>query len=225
MRVEVVETVPHDTSAFTQGLLFDDRGRLFESTGLEGRSTLREVDPDTGAVLRSEQIDPTIFAEGLALVDDRLIQITYQDGRAFVYDAETFEREETFEYTGEGWGLCYDGERLVMSTGSDTLTFRDPETFEPIGDVQVTMGGAPVELLNELECVEGKVYANLWTTNSIVVIDPASGEVETLIDASSLMRPAGADVLNGIAVDPEGGLWLTGKLWDKMYQVELVPAA
>lgn len=222
--VTVIDSVPHDVLSYTQGLVFDSDGRLFESTGLEGRSSLRELDPDTGSVARAAVLDPFLFGEGLALVDDRLIQITWQDGVALVYDAETFEREATFEYEGEGWGLCYDGARLVMSDGTDTLTFRDPETFEATGEVGVTMAGSPLTLLNELECVDDKVYANLYRSDLIAVIDPSTGAVESLIDAATLPRQEGADVLNGIAVDPAGNLWLTGKLWDTMYRVELVPA-
>jgi glutaminyl-peptide cyclotransferase len=224
MAVEVLETVPHDVGAFTEGLVFDGRGRLFESTGLEGSTTLRELDPRTGDVLRSVSAAADIFGEGLALVGDRLVQITWKNGDAFAYDPETFEVVDTFAYEGEGWGLCFDGSRLVMSDGSDTLTFRDPTTFETIGSVRVTMSGAKVELLNELECVDGgKVYANIFLTDRIVLIDPADGEVDAVIDAATLERPKGADVLNGIAVDPQGELWLTGKLWDAMYRVRLVP--
>jgi glutamine cyclotransferase len=220
--VKVLESVPHDPLAFTQGLVFDLQGRLFESTGLEGRSSLREVDPETGTVVRSVPLDATLFAEGLALVGDTLIQLTWQDGVAFAYDAETFEQKSTFEYSGEGWGLCFDGSRLVMSDGTDTLTFRDPETFDEIGEVVVTMEGNPLQLLNELECIGGDVYANVYRSDLIAVIEPSNGEVTTVIDAAALPRPPGADVLNGIAVDPQGDLWLTGKLWEAVYRVELV---
>jgi glutamine cyclotransferase len=224
MTVNIVEAVPHDVLAYTQGLVFHPDGRLFESTGLEGRSSLRELDPDTGAVARIAALDPTVFGEGLAVVDDRLIQITWQDGVAFEYEAATFERTATFEYEGEGWGLCYDGTRLVMSDGTDTLTFRDPETFEATGELSVTMAGVALTLVNELECVGDAVYANLYRSDLIAVIDPSTGAVQALIDATPLPRHEGADVMNGIAVDPHGNLWLTGKLWDTMYRVELVPA-
>jgi glutaminyl-peptide cyclotransferase len=223
MTARVVESVPHDAGAFTQGLVFDDTGVLYESTGLQGQSSVREVDPETGLVVRARSVDAAYFGEGLALVDDRLIQLTWQDGVAFVYDTATFEQIGSFEYDGEGWGLCYDGERLVMSDGTDVLEFRDPDTFAVEGSVRVTMDGDVLELLNELECVDDRVYANLWRSDLVAVIDPSTGVVETLIDASTLERPANADVLNGIAVDPDGGLWLTGKLWDAMYRVELVP--
>jgi glutamine cyclotransferase len=220
--VEVREAVPHDSGAFTEGLVFDGSGRLFESTGLEGKSTLRELDPRTGEVLRSVAQEDDVFGEGLALAGDRLVQLTWRNGDAFVYDPETFDVVGTFEYEGEGWGLCFDGTRLVMSDGSDTLTFRDPTTFEAIGSIAVTMAGAKVALLNELECAGGKVYANIFHTDLIALLAPADGKVETLIDAAALARPEEADVLNGIALDPHGQLWLTGKWWDTMYMVELV---
>ena len=223
LRVEVVETVAHDPGAFTEGLVFDATGRLFESTGLDGESTLRELDPSSGEVVRSIALAPSLFGEGLALVGTRLVQITWQDQRAIVYDVDTFAEVRSFEYDGEGWGLCFDGAQLVMSNGSDQLTFRDPDTFAAVRTVEVTLEEEPVFQLNELECIDGRVYANIWKSDRIVQIDPATGVVVATIDASALERPATGDVLNGIAVDPEGGLWLTGKRWDSMYRVELVP--
>lgn len=228
----VIETYPHDPTAFTQGLLLND-GALFESTGLEGQSTLREVELATGKVLRKHDLPADVFAEGLALVDDRLIQISWQEQRAFVYDADTFAPEDGFTYAGEGWGLCHDGKRLVMSDGSDRLTFRDPATFDPLGDVGVTRDGQPVTMLNELECVGGRVYANVWQTNEIVVIDPADGRVTATVDAGALWEQLAdrdaslpIDVLNGIAFDPADGTFLvTGKLWPKVFRVRFVPAA
>ncbi len=223
----VVATHPHDPEAFTQGLVFDG-GRLFESTGLRGRSTLREVDLETGEVLRSIDLDEQYFGEGLALVDDRLILLTWQSQTAFVHDRDTFELLATFDYTTEGWGLCRDGDRLVMSDGTAELVFRDPDTFEPTGAVTVTLDGQPVERLNELECVGGDVWANVWQTDSIVRIDPGTGTVTGVVDASTLEpdRPAGDQaVLNGIAYDETTGRFLlTGKLWSTVYEVELVPA-
>ena len=229
MTVEILEIVPHDAGAYTQGLLFDEDGRLFESTGLEGSSTLRELHPETGAVLRSVDLAPDLFGEGLALVDDRLVQITWTERRAFVYARDTFDVVETFDYDGEGWGLCHDGETLVMSDGTSTLTFRDPETFAVRSTVTVTAvsengTGEEIPLLNELECVGDDVYANIYRSDTIAVIDARTGVVEATIDAASLPRPGGADVLNGIAIDPDGDLWLTGKWWDSMYRVRLVDA-
>ncbi|MFN8422649.1 MAG: glutaminyl-peptide cyclotransferase [Anaerolineae bacterium] len=227
----VLEAYPHDPEAFTQGLLLDD-GKLYESTGLEGRSTLREVDPATGKVLRRHDLPADVFAEGLALVDDRLVQLSWQEQRAFVYDERTFTSDPEFAYAGEGWGLCYDGRRLVMSNGSDRLTFRDPATFEVQGDVGVTLGGQPLRMLNELECVDGQVYANVWQTNEIVAIDPASGRVTASVDASNLWTQMAdrdpalpIDVLNGIAYDPADRTFLvTGKLWPKLFRVRFDPA-
>ena len=172
--------------------------------------------------MRSTSLEPAIFGEGLALVDDRLYLLSYRNGKAFVLDRETFEELASFDYEGEGWGLCFDGTRLIMSNGSDTLTFRDPETFEVQGTVPVTMDGDPLELINELECVDGKVYANVADSDLVVLIDPETGEVESVIDASSLPRRI-ANSMNGIARDPDGNMWMTGKFWESMYRVEFVP--
>ena len=221
---DVLATYPHDPGAFTQGLLLED-GYFYESTGLYGESSLREVVPETGEVLREVELSPDLFAEGLTLVDDRLIQITWQAGVALVYNADTFEQTDTFSYEGQGWGLCFDGEELVMSDGSATLTRRDPETFAPLGTVEVKLGGEPVEMLNELECVDGSVYANIWQTDTIVKI-AEDGRVTQEIDASNLLTGAERAqldpnaVLNGIAYDPEAEtFYLTGKLWPKLFAV------
>ncbi len=228
LRVKVLATHPHDPQAFTQGLLWY-KGKLYESTGLYGRSTLREVDPATGKVERETKLPRRLFGEGLARVDDRLIQLTWQRGRAFLWRLSTFEQLDTFRYHGEGWGLCFDGKRLVMSDGSPRLTFRDPRTFARLGQVGVTLGGKPLASLNELECVDGKVYANVWQTQIIVRIDPATGVADEEIDASGLLSPAeqkNADVLNGIAYDPVSRhFWITGKLWPKIFEVEWVPVS
>lgn len=226
-RFEVVATYHHDPNAFTQGLVLAD-GRLFESTGLVGRSSLREVDPTTGAVLREVAIGEGIFAEGLALVGPRLIQLSWTSGVALVADRDSLAPLGRFRYEGEGWGLCWDGARLVMSDGSDRLTFRDPSTFAAVGSVQVLENGTGVSRLNELECVQGRVYANVWMTDRIVRIDPATGRVEAWIDAERL-GPADDerlpdDVLNGIAFDErDGTLLLTGKRWPAIYRVRLLP--
>lgn len=221
---EVLTVRPHDADAFTQGLLFFG-GSLFESVGLYGQSGLREVDPRTGEVLRQVEVPDAFFAEGLARVGDRLIQLTWREGVAFIYDLETFRRVGSFRYEGEGWGLCYDGARLYMSDGSAALTVRDPQTFTVIGRVSVTLDGSPVSLLNELECVKGAVYANVWQTNAVVEIDKTSGAVRTVVDASGLLTDAEAvqaDVLNGVAYDPERDTFLlTGKLWPKLFEVLL----
>lgn len=225
---EVVSRRPHDASAWTQGLQLDAQGRLYESTGLEGRSSLREVDPDDGRVLRSANLPADRFGEGLALVGDRLIQLTWQDGVATTWDAATFEPLATTTYEGEGWGLCFDGRRLVMSDGSDRLTFRDPDTFEVLGAIAVTLAGAPQDRLNELECVDGSVWANVWQSDRIVRIDPSSGAVTGTLDLPDILvaEPApgdpAPDVLNGIAWDAASGTFLvTGKLWPELIEIRV----
>jgi glutaminyl-peptide cyclotransferase len=224
---EVVSSFPHDPGAYTQGLLLDEQGRLFESTGLVGRSTVRELDRITGAVLRSADLPDGMFGEGLAMAGDRLLQVTWLSEVALAWDPATFEPLATYAYEGEGWGLCQDGTRLVMSDGSATLTFRDPTSFEATGSVEVTAGGVPLVDLNELECVGGEVWANVWLTPFIVRIDPATGAVTGVLDMTGLIEPdpsvaePGA-VLNGIAHDPERGTFLvTGKLWPTMFEIRV----
>jgi glutamine cyclotransferase len=241
---EVVSRRPHDATAWTQGLQLDDDGRLYESTGLRGRSTIREVDPQTGAVLRSVPLSSEQFGEGLALVGDRLIQLTWQEGVANTWDATTFEGLGALDYEGEGWGLCFDGQRLVMSDGSDRLTFRDPTTFEATGSVRIEPAGLAPMRLNELECVEGDVWANAWLTDTIVRIDPDAGRVTGTLDLAGLLDqvpltdPPGVtdsplstrlppatdapDVLNGIAWDAASGTFLvTGKLWPALFEIRV----
>ena len=222
---DFVRALPHDPRAFTQGLVLGD-GVFYESTGLYGESTVRIVDPATGHVIRSRSLEDGFFGEGLELVGDRLIQLTWREGTAFIWDAETLAPLGNFSYEGEGWGLCAQEDRLVMSDGSSRLTFRDRTTFEPVGAVEVLRSGEPVERINELECVDDLVYANVWQTEEIVVIDPGAGRVVGQIDASSLLdrlgSTAGIDVLNGIAYDPvDGSFYLTGKLWPAIFQVRL----
>ncbi len=224
---ETVGSFPHDPTAWTQGLLIDDQGRLFESTGMVGRTSVREVDRATGEVLRSAGPPDEVYGEGLAMAGDRLIQITWRDGVALAWDPETLDVLGSYRYAGEGWGLCSDGDRLVMSDGTATLTFRDPGTFEATGSVDVTAAGQPVPMLNELECVDGVVWANVWETPYIVRIDPVTGAVTGVLDMTGLAvpDPSATDpgaVLNGIAYDPERGHFLlTGKLWPTMYEVRL----
>jgi glutamine cyclotransferase len=226
LKVKVLSVRPHDPEAFTQGLLLHG-GMLYESTGLPGKSSLREVDPRTGVVKRQVTVAAEYFAEGLALVDDRLLQLTWKDQRALVYQRGDFKPAGEFRYDGEGWGLCSDGIRLVMSDGSDRLTFRDPQTFAVQGTVNVTLAGKPADQLNELECVDGVVWANVWQTDDILRIDPRDGRVTAVVDASGLLTPeerGKTDVLNGIAWNPETRTFLiTGKLWPKMFEVQFVP--
>jgi glutaminyl-peptide cyclotransferase len=222
VRPNVIAEYPHDAQAFTQGLLSYD-GWFYESTGLRGRSTVRRVDPATGRVDQVTALPDTDFGEGLALVDDRLIQLTWQENHAYVYDRATLTQAAEFSYDGEGWGLCYDGQRLVMSDGSSSLFFRNPDSFELLGSVVVTRDGTPVDQLNELECVGALVYANVWQTDEILRIDPSTGEVQTRIDASGLLTTSEArvaDVLNGIAYDEQTDhFFITGKLWPKLFEV------
>lgn len=224
---EVVSRRPHDATAFTQGLVLDADGRLFESTGLEGGSSVREVDPGSGEVLRLRPLPGDQFGEGLALVGDELVQLTWHAGVARRFDTETFEVRERHRYEGEGWGLCHDGERLVMSDGSDELTFRHPETFEQLGSVAVTMAGRPVTRLNELECVGQEIWANVWKTDAIVRIDPADGGVTGVLDLAGIIEPHPAEaisssVLNGIAYDPAADTFLvTGKRWPELIEIRI----
>lgn len=225
-RVEVVAVYPHDPGAFTQGLLWDG-GFLYESIGLHGKSALRRVALETGKVLDQYRLADSYFAEGLARVDDRLIQLTWKAGRGFVYDLQALRQVEHFSYAGEGWGLAYDGQRLIQSDGSAVLHFRDPVTYREIARVQVTYQGQPIPRLNELEMVSGQLWANVWGTDLIVRIDPASGQVVGIIHAGSLREklPAGfkAGVLNGIAFDPEKNrLFLTGKHWPRLFEVRVI---
>lgn len=225
VRPKILATYPHDPAAWTQGLLWHD-GKVYEGTGLEGRSSLRRADLTSGKVEKSIDLPRNVFGEGLALVDDRLIQITWKDHVAFLWDKDDFAAKGTFKYDGEGWGLCYDGKRLIMSNGGNRLTFRDPKTFKETGSVLVRALGNKFDgKLNELECAEGFVYANIWTSDydRIAKIDPKTGDVVSFIDASGLraqFESRDAEVLNGIAYIPERKSFLiTGKFWPKMFEV------
>lgn len=226
LRVDVIERHPHARDAFTQGLLWHG-GRLYESTGMRGRSTVRLVDLLTGQTERQLELDPGLFGEGLALVNDRLIQLTWTSGKALVYRRDDFTKVAEFAYQGEGWGLCHDGKHLYMSNGSDTLTVRDPDTFQIIERRQVTIRGRPQGRLNELECVNGQIYANVWEYDQIIRFDPATGQVNAIIDSSRLLSPderQSVDVLNGIAYMAEREHFLiTGKYWPYVFEVRFVP--
>lgn len=224
---EIVRSFPHDPEAFTQGLLFHD-GSLYESTGQYGASSLRRVDPRTGRVLERVALDSAHFGEGLARVDAELIQLTWKESVALVYDLETLEPTDTLSYEGQGWGLCFDGASLYMSDGSDTLQRRDPETFELVERIPVTRDGYPQQQLNELECVGEHVWANVYQTNRIVRIEKATGRITGILDGASLRIAAGPPregdaVLNGIAYVPETDVFLlTGKLWPEVLAVRLM---
>ena len=222
---KVIATFPHDTSSFTQGLVFASDGQLYESTGLEGESTLRRVDIATGQTLQKIDVPSQYFAEGLALVGDELLQLTWRHKLGFVYDRKTFKQKRTFSYTTEGWGIAYDGaSSLVMSDGSDTLSFLDPKTLAVTKTLRVQEAGRPVGNLNELEWIEGEIWANVWMTDRIARISPNTGEVNAWIDLSSLypasQRMPPADVMNGIAYDKATRrIYITGKKWPRLYQI------
>jgi glutamine cyclotransferase len=222
---EVVATWPHDPRAFTQGLLFY-HGSLLESTGLYGQSSLREVDPKTGGVLKQLTVPAQFFAEGLTVIGNRAYQLTWRGGKGFVYDADTFRPEKEFAYEGEGWGLTTDGRWLILSDGSNRIRFLDPATFQVIRTIDVVADGKPVERLNELEWINGEIFANVWQTDEIMRIDPATGHVRGVIDFSGLLavtdRGPDSDVLNGIAYDAERDrLLVTGKRWPMLFEVRL----
>jgi glutaminyl-peptide cyclotransferase len=221
---QVVNTFPHDDQAFTQGLLYSN-GELFESTGLREESTLRRVELTTGQVLQIRHLGDIYFGEGLALWQDRLLQLTWQEETGFIWDAQTLAPEGSFSYTGEGWGLTHDTRVLIMSDGTSALRHFDPDTYAEIGSVLVTDNGFPIDDLNELEWIRGEVFANWYQTDRIARIDPDTGEVIAWIDLTGLLDPvpSGAGVLNGIAWDDAGErLFVTGKKWPSLFEIELV---
>lgn len=228
LRVSVVSSYPHDPEAFTQGLLWFE-GKLYESTGLRGQSSVRRVELQTGTVERKADLAPTLFGEGLARVGESLIQLTWQSGQAIRYDVASLAPQAQHAYAGEGWGLCHDGVDLWRSDGSSTLRRHDPEDLGERGQLAVRLRGEPVEMLNELECAEGWIYANVLNRKEIVRIDPGSGRVMAVVDASEL--PGGDTVqgrgpLNGIAYRPESQTFLlTGKRWPKLFEVVFVQSA
>ncbi len=221
----VVRIHPHDPEAFTQGLLFHD-GFLYESTGRNGKSSLRKVTLETGAVLQRRDVPAMYFAEGLALWGTRLLQLTWQTNLGFLYDVGTFAPQGTFNYTGEGWGLTTDRARLIMSDGTPQLRFLDPMTLMTTGTVTVTESGEPVRNLNELEMIGPDLFANIWTTDRIVRIDPKSGAVTAHLDLDRLRSQLPADreidVLNGIAYDAQAKrVFVTGKLWPSLFEIKV----
>jgi glutamine cyclotransferase len=221
----VVRTYPHDPAAFTQGLVFKD-GSLYESTGMRRQSTLREVALETGTVLRSHALPDACFGEGITIRDGLVFQLTWESNTGFVYRQGDFALLRTFRYPGEGWGLTHDASRLIMSDGTSQLRFLDPVTLEETGRVRVRDANGPVVRLNELEYVRGTVFANVWLTDRIAMIDPETGHVTGWIDLSGLLEDrSGAGVLNGIAFDASTGrLFVTGKRWPLLFEIELVPA-
>ena len=225
--VTVVKTLPHDSGAFTEGLFLQD-GKLYESTGPnesagETASSIRRTNLATGEVELQQDLQSPYFGEGIIAWKDRLVQLTWQHHIGFVYNLADFTPRDQFSYTGEGWGMTHDGKRLIMSDGTPTLRFLDPETLKQTGTLNVTAGGCPVAKLNELEWVDGEIYANIWQTNLIARIDPATGEVKSFLDVSAL-GPHSSDedaVPNGIAYDAAAKrLFVTGKLWPQLYEVK-----
>ena len=220
---EVVARYSHDSNAFLQGLLFHD-GKFYESTGIRGQSSLRRVQISTGRIEQQIDLDSRYFAEGLALAGDKLFQLTWQSGTGFVYRLDDFSLIDTFQYDGEGWGLTFDGEQLVMSDGTASLRFIDPENFQVQRTVVVTADGMPLDKLNELEYIDGEVWANIWYDDRVARIDPEDGHVRGWIDLSALFpaaqRPREA-VVNGIAWDPDSDrIFVTGKLWPAVFEVK-----
>ncbi|MGD1978336.1 MAG: glutaminyl-peptide cyclotransferase [Akkermansiaceae bacterium] len=224
LKYEVVETMPHDTTAFTQGLLWYE-GFFYESTGGYGRSTLRKVDPKTGKVLQNKKLPDNVFGEGLTMREGLLYQLDWKSGRGFIYNRETLEEVKRFRYFGEGWGLAWTGEQFVLSDGTHHLRFLNPQTMKMVRSVKVRNHQGKVDQLNELEFINGKIYANRWHFDEIVIIDPKSGFVEATIDLKELEQPRPSHseaVLNGIAHDPKSGLlYVTGKGWPRMYGLRL----
>lgn len=223
---KVIETYPHDPCAFTQGLAFEN-GIMYEGTGLLGYSTLRKVDLTSGSILLVKKVPAEFFAEGITICGDKIIQLTYKSRVGFVYKKDNLQPLRTFNYPTEGWGITYDGKHLITSDGTSTLYFLNPDTFEEIGRIEVLDRRIAVEGLNELEYVGGEVYANVWPTERIVRIDPKTGRVVGWINMKGLSSLLGGgeeiDVLNGIAYDAVGDrLFVTGKLWPKLFEIELV---
>jgi glutamine cyclotransferase len=220
----VVNVYPHDESAFTQGLVFED-SFLYESTGLYGQSTLRRVKLETGNITQLYSLPDHLFGEGITIFEDKIVQLTWKSGKGFVYDKSSFDLLQEFEYPTQGWGITHNGSALIMSDGTANLYFLDPETFQTIGQVEV-YDEEPVKSLNELEYINGSVYANIWKKDRIAIINPQSGQVTGWIDLTGIndTEKTTENVLNGIAYDQNGNrLFVTGKMWSKLFEIELVP--
>jgi glutaminyl-peptide cyclotransferase len=223
---KIVHVYPHDPAAFTQGLEYRD-GFLYEGTGLNGKSTIRKVELETGKVLQKTALDAEYFGEGITVLGRRLLELTWRSHKGFEYDRTTFATVRTFDYPGEGWGLTNDGSRIYMSDGSSQIRVWDPVSLKESRRLEVHDGIRAIESLNELEFVRNEIYANVWLTDRIARIDPADGHVTGWIDLSGLLtqaeQEAGADVLNGIAWDAAGDrLFVTGKLWPKIFEIQLI---
>lgn len=225
---EIINVYPHDREAFTQGLIFED-GQLYEGTGLRGQSTVRRVQLETGEVQQIIKLPAEYFGEGITVFGEKLIQLTWRSHKGFVYDKTSLDLIREFTYPTEGWGITHDGERLIMSDGTDRLYFLDPESLEVTGQVSVHDNNVPVVRINELEYIDGLVYANIWQTDRIALIDPADGKVTAWIDLAGILETqsyeGNVDVLNGIAYDARAGrLFVTGKLWPFLFEIrQIVP--
>lgn len=222
-RYKVVKTMPHDAAAFTQGLEYRD-GVFYEGTGLKGQSTLRRVKPDTGQVLQKMDVHPTYFGEGITVLKDRILQLTWTHGLGFIYDRKTLKLTGQFHYPGEGWGLTADDKAIYMSDGTSQIRVWDPTTLKEIRRINVRNGNTPIDQLNELEFINGEIWANVWQTDYIVRISPTDGRVTGIIDMRGLLdsKSGQEDVLNGIAYDAATKrIFVTGKLWPKIYQIEV----
>lgn len=223
-KIEVVKAYPHDTGSYTQGLFWHD-GSLYESTGLNGKSTFRKVDLQSGQALTKLPFNRKYFVEGSVILGDKLYILTWTNKVIFIYDATTLEYRSTYSYPREGWGLTTDGKSLISSDGSSRIYFLTPE-LKLERSINVTLNGRAVRYLNELEWIDGRIWANVYTTDTIVIINPDTGIVEATVDCEGLLperlRTSDTDVLNGIAVDSEGRIFLTGKNWPELYEVKLV---
>ena len=224
---EIVNTFPHDPEAFTQGLVFHD-GFLYEGTGLNGHSTVRKVKLETGEILQTSELPSQFFGEGITIFNEKIIQLTWVSHTGFVYSKESFQLLQEFSYETQGWGITHDGEHLIMSDGTANLYFRDPNSFEEVKRVEVFDEEGPIQNLNELEYINGQIFANVWKTDKIAWISPETGEVLSWINLTGLLsgedRTEPVDVLNGIAYDADRGrLFVTGKLWPKIFEIRLVP--
>jgi len=222
----IVNTYPHDRNAFTEGLVFED-GVLYEGTGLLEQSTLRRVELETGDILQIRELSDEFFGEGMTIYENKIIQLTWQSNIGFVYDKNSFELLQEFNYSTDGWGITHDGERLIMSDGTPTLHFLDPQTFEEIGQLEVSGNDGPVTRLNELEYIQGEIYANVWQTDRVARIAPGTGRVVGWVDLAGLLTAEDlsepVDVLNGIAYDANTDrLFVTGKWWPKLFEIELI---
>jgi len=220
--IDVIKKYPHDNTAFTQGLEFHE-GKIYESTGLRGSSELRKIELETGRVIQRRPLDPQLFGEGITILQNKVFQLTWKSGNGFVYDLDSFDLDREFKISGEGWGLSNDGNNLLLSNGSNEILFLDPQTLQVLKRVSVTLNDKPQYLLNELEYVDGEIWANVWKKDEILRIDPLTGIVLGVLDVGTISeRLSDDDVANGIAWDEEGRkIYITGKFWSYIYEIKM----